>query len=519
MPKRSAMKLLKLAVVAGLHMLTAKLSLLCFIPEGGSSILFMSSGVALAAVLMGGNDYLWAVFFGTLTFNLLEGHALPISTLFALGSGAAAWAGAWLTKRFGHFDTSLTSLADYLYLIGCGAFIGSAISALTGTLTLLSIGSIQPTAYPISLLHWWIGDSLGVIVITPLILTWRSSLPSLKNTKQISEALLLLSLNTLVGQAVFLGDLHNYYIASYAKSHWLFLLITWIAVRLGTRATTLALTITAIQAMLGGTQQSTGFFAQDLGDQHQLNLGIFTSVLSIVGMALACYFSERQRVLETLSEKEELFRTLIKAMPDMVWLKNPDGVYLLCNPSFEPLCGTTEEHVIGKTDSDFFNQDEANAYREYDLAATKAGKPSINKEWLTHANGQHRALYETIKTPVNTADGKLLGVLGVARDITTHTLMTEQLADERRRLADIIEATHAGTWEWNLQSGQAVFNERWANIFGYQLAELEPFTTQTWERFVHPDDLQRANALLDKHIAGGSDYYLCELRMRHKNGH
>ncbi|QPK64390.1 PAS domain S-box protein [Methylomonas sp. LL1] len=104
-------------------------------------------------------------------------------------------------------------------------------------------------------------------------------------------------------------------------------------------------------------------------------------------------------------------------------------------------------------------------------------------------------------------------------DISERVAMQAQLKQERERLQNIIDATHAGTWEWNLQNGEAIFNERWAEIFGYRLEELQPFSVESWDGFVHPEDLQRANTLLAEHLAGGSDYYSCDLRMRHRDGH
>lgn len=89
-------------------------------------------------------------------------------------------------------------------------------------------------------------------------------------------------------------------------------------------------------------------------------------------------------------------------------------------------------------------------------------------------------------------------------DITERMRMQRQLDKERERVQNIIDGTHAGTWEWNLQTGEAVFNERWAEIFGYRLSELQPFSDETWMRFVHPDDLKRANELLQKHLSNVS---------------
>ncbi|WP_428604022.1 bifunctional diguanylate cyclase/phosphodiesterase [Sedimenticola sp.] len=87
------------------------------------------------------------------------------------------------------------------------------------------------------------------------------------------------------------------------------------------------------------------------------------------------------------------------------------------------------------------------------------------------------------------------------------------------RLQNIIEGTQAATWEWQVQSGELRVNERWAEIIGYRLEELLPVTYATWERYVHPEDRVRANDRLKRHFSGELDYYECEVRVRHKQGH
>lgn len=97
--------------------------------------------------------------------------------------------------------------------------------------------------------------------------------------------------------------------------------------------------------------------------------------------------------------------------------------------------------------------------------------------------------------------------------------MNEALVQERARLSAIIAGTHAGTWEWNVQTGETTFNEHWAQLLGYQLSELAPTSIETWIRRTHPDDLKTSEALLQQHFNGQLEYYECEARMRHKNGH
>lgn len=92
------------------------------------------------------------------------------------------------------------------------------------------------------------------------------------------------------------------------------------------------------------------------------------------------------------------------------------------------------------------------------------------------------------------------------------------LVESERRARLVIEGTQVGTWQWNIQTGETVFNERWAEIVGYTLAELEPVSIETWFGLVHPDDAAASEALLTQHFRRETEAYDCKARMRHKNG-
>ncbi len=109
-------------------------------------------------------------------------------------------------------------------------------------------------------------------------------------------------------------------------------------------------------------------------------------------------------------------------------------------------------------------------------------------------------------------------MVGTNIDVTERKQAEEALASERLRLAGIIEGTHVGTWEWNIQTGETVFNERWADIIGYTLDEISPVSIETWMKFTHPDDLKRSGEQLAAHFKGELAYYDFESRMKHKNG-
>jgi len=91
--------------------------------------------------------------------------------------------------------------------------------------------------------------------------------------------------------------------------------------------------------------------------------------------------------------------------------------------------------------------------------------------------------------------------------------------DSASHFEQIIDATQAGTWKWNIKTGNLILNPRWAEMIGYTLSELTPTSTETWEQLSHPSDLQAAQEHLQKHFRGETEYYEANFRMQHKKGH
>ncbi len=113
-----------------------------------------------------------------------------------------------------------------------------------------------------------------------------------------------------------------------------------------------------------------------------------------------------------------LLKQLIRTIPALVWLKDRQGVYLACNTEFERFVGRSEADLVGKTDHDLMDAEQAEFFRAHDLEALASDKPSVNEEWITYASDGRRALLQTIKTPMRSPDGTITGVLGVSHDIT-----------------------------------------------------------------------------------------------------
>jgi len=144
--------------------------------------------------------------------------------------------------------------------------------------------------------------------------------------------------------------------------------------------------------------------------------------------------SERLRRSNTaLREAEARLRTLVQTIPDMVWTKDLSGVYVDCNREFERFFGGTAAQVVGKTDHNFVDQQQADSFREKDALALKSDAACMNQEFVRYASDVHGVLLETIKTPMRDGAGKVIGVLGIARDITARRDVEEQLRRPSRR--------------------------------------------------------------------------------------
>ncbi|MBK5214171.1 MAG: PAS domain-containing protein [Flavobacteriaceae bacterium] len=83
----------------------------------------------------------------------------------------------------------------------------------------------------------------------------------------------------------------------------------------------------------------------------------------------------------------------------------------------------------------------------------------------------------------------------------------------------IFNDTGIGTWKYNVQTGEIICNENWANMLGYKLSELEPMTSKKWADLFHPRFLDKSDLLLKEHFEGKTDFYQCEIQLKHRQGH
>lgn len=143
--------------------------------------------------------------------------------------------------------------------------------------------------------------------------------------------------------------------------------------------------------------------------------------------------TKRQKAENLLKDNQVQLRTLINTIPDYIWLKDKNGVYLLCNNRFEEFFGAKESEIVGKTDYDFVDKDLADFFRANDLAAMHANKPTINEEQITHAVDGRLVDLETTKTTLRNSKNELVGILGIAHDITNRNQQKKELKKAKEK--------------------------------------------------------------------------------------
>ncbi len=267
-----------------------------------------ASGLALAVLLIGGKQYGLSIFLGAVLAHTIQGNSLLETVIVASGDTLQALCGVWLLSRESRFDLRIQLLHDYFRLVLLGGFASVLIGSLAVHLALLVSGLLSPAGYFDSLLHWWMTDTLGIILVAPMVLVWWQTKINWRETKKIAEACWLLGLVILVGQITFLGWQQDI-IGSAAKGYWMFLFIPWVAMLLGVRGTTIILLVVAIQALFGA-MNGTGYFANDIAASNLVNFWFYILILSMIGMSLATYIHEIKQAKFDVAHRDTLIREI-----------------------------------------------------------------------------------------------------------------------------------------------------------------------------------------------------------------
>lgn len=148
---------------------------------------------------------------------------------------------------------------------------------------------------------------------------------------------------------------------------------------------------------------------------------------------------------DMLKESLDFSEMLMDSMPYLIFCKNEEGVYRSCNTAFSEFVGIHKPGIIGKTDSEIFPREFGERFRNNDTEAFESDKPKSVEEWVTYPDGRN-VLLDTLRSVYHDAEGEVIGVIGISRDITESKQISEAIkkADITNR-KNIMEAFKKAT--------------------------------------------------------------------------
>ena len=462
------------------------------INSGGVGPVWPASGIALAALLLFGYQVWPGVAAAAFLLTSLSPIPPVAAVVYGIGSALAALTGTFLLRRVVNFDPSLSRLRDALGLIVLGAFGSSVVSASIGVSVLYAVHVRGWSGFSNAWLIYWLGDSMGVLLVAPLVL----ALPNLHRSHlraRIPELVALLLLLAAVCLTIF-GDLPLVPVRLHVLAFAVLPFIMWAAIRFGVSGATLSTLFVATIATVE-TAFGSGPFAQNTPFINAVLLDVFFAVLSVSGMTLAAVIAEREQAER---EREQLVReqaameprlrlaTIVESTDDAIIGKDVDGIITDWNKGAERLYGYSAGEVIGKPISLLMPPDRSEDFAEIMRKINQGDSVNHHETVRQKKDGTHVEVSVAV-SPIVDAEGRIVGASAITRDITERKRAEGALRESEARFRLAAQAGKMYAYEWNVATDLVVRSEEHDNVLGFS-DRAKQLTRQQLLARVHPDD-------------------------------
>ena len=237
--------------------------------------------------------------------------------------------------------------------------------------------------------------------------------------------------------------------------------------------------------------------------------GLFSASLINIGeeqcwLTTMTDITRRKQAEIEIKRQSSLITSLLDSIPDIIFFKDTEGVYLGCNPPFAEFVGKAREDIIGKNDYDLFGQEIGDMFKHHDNEMLMQSSPRHNDEWITYPDGR-KILIDTLKTPYWGADGNLVGILGISRDITERKQTEDALKQLTDRLSLAVAAGGVGIWDYDTVNNVLIWDEQMFSLYGITAAQFGG-AYEAWRKGLHPEDLARGDAEIQMALRGEKDF-------------
>lgn len=449
--------LIKMLPVAATYVMLTQLSI-AYAPSGFVTVVWPASGFALATLLIYGNRYVCGIFLGAVISYSLSGKPLGLTLAISMGNSLEALAGAWLLSEQNSKKISFNSVSNYLNLVKSAGIIACSIAAIIGATSLLLAGVIDYPDFINTLFHWWMGDALGIILIAPVILTWQVLPAERLKLERLIEIILVFGLTFLVGQIVF-NDLFRANIGRIANNYWLFLCISWIAIRFGVHGTVIMLLMTSAQA-LHGAYHGIGYFANDIADTGLVNYWFYMVILSGVGMILSTYFAEIKIAKQALHKNEKIAQQALNDLSSQKYALDQHAIVEIIdtlgnikyvNDKFCQISGFSRAETLGYNYQKFDSEQHPPGFFKAISGIISQGQVWHGEICNRSKNGQLYWLDTTV-IPFLDEFGKPREYIAIHTDITERKCAETALKAGERILREAQEAARIGHYSIDIKN-------------------------------------------------------------------
>jgi diguanylate cyclase (GGDEF)-like protein/PAS domain S-box-containing protein len=419
-----------IGVLAVLYVVAGKLGLSLATVHESVSLVWPPTGIALAALLVFGSRVWPGIALGAFLVNVATGVGFGVAAGIAAGNTGEALAGVYLLRRLTRFRLSFDRPQDVLGFVTLGVGVSPVISATIGVTSLCLGGAASWGVYGTLWWQWWLGDAMGALIIAPVVLTWAIPDQTTWTLRRIGEAVALLSLLVLVSQMVFggwftMGAIYR------PLPFAIFPFSIWAALRFGQRGATTT-TLVASTLATWHTASQVGPFASRTLTESFLLLQTFMIVVAVTALLLAAAIGGRRRVEKALQHSERRYRELFENATAMVYTADVDGHFTSLNKLGEQITGYTRDEVLGRSIVDLAAPAHVEVARQMIERQAVEKAPVASELQILAKDG--RIVTLDVSTRRIAEAGRVIGVQGVARDITKRKQVEVALEQANREL-------------------------------------------------------------------------------------
>jgi diguanylate cyclase (GGDEF)-like protein/PAS domain S-box-containing protein len=328
------------AALAVVYFSAAKLGLRFAFVHPSATAVWAPTGIALAAFLILGFRVWPAIFLGAFLANLTTAGTILTSLGIAAGNTLEGVAGCYLVTRFARGQRAFERAQDICKFVFLAAMVSTTISATMGVTTLSLAGFAHWGMYWPIWRTWWLGDAVGAVVVTPLVLLWREN-PRLNWTrKRLIELAFLLGGLSFTAWIVF-GERFHSELKNYPLEYICVPFLIWAAYSFGRRKAATAISILAGIATWG-TVHGFGPFSREDPNTSLLLAQLFIGIVAITSLVLAAEVSERRRA-------SQRFRFAVESAPNAMVMSDREGKIILVNSLGMKMFGYKEEELLGQS--------------------------------------------------------------------------------------------------------------------------------------------------------------------------